>query len=206
MLARGTSKARGFAGLLAAMFIGGVVGCGPSAMPDMSRIDFTPEGTRTGPVAQEFNSDDFAITRVLRQPKQLSAFGQASLYDDSREVGRMDDGQKDLRADQQGERIVFSWKYTGAPGAAATARIELFRLRDMEPVVIEESYTGLQPGRHRIAYNNRGANYRRQGAVNRWQIQIIAGGAVVAQRQSSLWSAASGAATGGQPPAEATPE
>lgn len=195
MLARGTCKVRCFVGLLAAVLVIGVVGCGPSAMPDMSRVDFTPEGTRIGPIGQDFSSEDFAIVRVLRQPKQLSAFGQASLYDDSRQVGRMDEGQKHLMAAEQGERIVFSWKYKGAPGASATARIELFRVRDTEPVVIEESYPDLQPGPHRIAYNNRGVNYRNQGAVVRWQIQLIVGGAVVAQKQSSLWGTASGAST-----------
>lgn len=203
MLTRGTREARRFVSLLSvAVLIAGaavVGGCGPGKMPDMSRVEFTPEGTRTGPVGQEFSSDDFAVVRVVRQPKQLSAFGYASLYDDSREVGRMDEGQKHLFPDEQGERIVFSWQYKGNPGGAATARIELVRVRDAEPVVVEESYADLQPGRYRIAYNNRGATYRKQGAVIRWQIQIIADGKVVAQRQSALWGAVSGAATGEQP-------
>ena len=199
MLARGTS-------LLAVivLVVGAALlpGCGPGEMPDMGRVDFTPEGTRTGPVGQDFNSGAYAITRVLRQPKQLSAFGYASLYDDSREVGRMDEGQKQLSPNQQGERIVFSWCYTGQPGASATARVELYRVRDTGPVVIEEPYTNLQRGRSRIAYNNRGANYRDKGAVVRWQFQIIADGKVVAQRQSSLWSAMAG--TGGPQPAAAS--
>jgi hypothetical protein len=205
MPARGSCYASRHCLLVVIMLIAGAAvigGCGPGPMPDMSSVEFTPEGTRTGPVGQEFSKDGFSVVRVVRQPKQLSAFGYASLYDDSREVGRMDEGQKRLMPDQQGERIVFSWQYKGAPGGSATARIELVRVRDTEPVVIEESYPDLQPGRYRIAYNNRGANYRRQGAVVRWQIQVVSGGEVVAQKQSNLWSAASGAASAGRPAAE----
>jgi hypothetical protein len=195
MLARGI-------GILALIALGAglapLTGCGPGEAGDFSKVDFTPAETRTGPVGDEFNSDDFAIVRVLRQPKQLSAFGYASLYDDTREVGRMDEGQKALSPETRGERIVFSWQYTGTPGAAATARVLLYRQRDDEPIVLEEQYTNLERGRHRIAYNNRGAQFRDKGAVNRWQIQVISAGKVVAQKQSNLWTAAAG----GQPAAD----
>jgi hypothetical protein len=166
-----------------------LTGCGPGAPKDFGQVDFTPDETRTGPVGEQFNSDSFAIVRVLRQPKQLSAFGYAVLYDDSREVGRMDEGQKQLPSNLQGERLIFSWDYKGEPGASAAARIELGRQRDPKLVVLTEEYTDLQRGRYRIAYNNRGAEFKRGGAVVQWRIQIIADGTVVAQKQSSLWSA-----------------
>lgn len=189
MLARGIGVL-----VLLACAAGAVVlaGCGPGQVEDFSKVDFTPSETRTGPVGQEFNSDSFAIVRVLRQPKQLSAFGYASLYDDSREVGRMDEGQKRLPRNLQGERLIFSWQYKGDPGASATARIEIGRQRQTELIVLTEEYADLAAGRYRIAYNNRGADFREGGAVVRWQIQIIAGGKVVAQKQSSLWSAMAG--------------
>jgi len=195
MLARGI----GILALIAVgAALGALTGCGPGEAGDFSKIDFTPDETRTGPVGDDFNTDGFAIVRVLRQPKQLSAFGYASLYDDTREVGRMDEGQKTLPADKRGERIIFSWQYKGTPGAAATARILLCRQHDDEPVVLEEQYPSLERGRYRVAYNNRGAQFSTQGAVNRWQIQIISGGKVVAQKQSSLWASAAAA----QPVAE----
>lgn len=167
-------------------------GCAPRNAGDFSKVDFTPETTLSGPQGDEFNSDSFVIVRVLRQPKQLSAFGYASLYDDTREVGRMDEGQKALFPEQRGERIVFSWAYKGPEGADAVARIQLVRQRDTEPVVIEEKYTSLTRGRHRIAFNNRGADYRAHGPVLRWQFQVLSAGQVVAQKQSSLWSAMTG--------------
>ena len=193
--------AKGIGVLVLLACVAGVVvltGCGPGATEDFGEVDFTPDETRTGPVGEEFNSDSFAIVRVLRQPKQLSAFGYASLYDDSREVGRMDEGQKRLPRNLQGERLIFSWHYKGEPGASATARIELGRQREPELTVITEEYADLAPGRHRVAYNNRGADFREGGAVVRWRIQIIAGGKVVAQKQSSLW----GAMAGGEPSSE----
>ena len=172
-------------------------GCGPRETADFEKVEFTPEESRTGPEGEEFNSDSFAIVRVLRQPKQLSAFGYASLYDDAREVGRMDEGQKQLPRGRRGERIVFSWRYSGEEGASATAHIELYRQRDTEPVVIEEEYASLDGGRYRIAYSNRGADYREQGPVMRWRFQIISEGKVVAQKQSSLWSAVAGSEPAG---------
>ncbi len=189
MLARGIGIL-----VLLAWLAGAVVltGCGPGPTEGFGKVDFTPDEIRTGPVGEEFNSDLFAIVRVLRQPKQLSAFGYAVLYDDSREVGRMDEGQKRLPSDLQGERLIFSWNYKGEPGASASARIELGRQRDTDLTVLTEEYTDLAPGRYRIAYNNRGTEFKRHGAVVRWRIQIIAGGKVVAQKQSSLWSAMAG--------------
>jgi hypothetical protein len=187
--------ARGIGVLAVGALLAGLVvtpGCGPGAMPDFSKVDFTPTETRTGPAGKDFNSDGFAIVRVLRQPKRLSAFGYASLYDDSREVGRMDEGQKTLPRSLQGERIIFSWRYSGAAGASATARVELYRQRDTEPVVLEEQYANLTSGWHRIAYNNRGASHQDKGAVVCWRFQIISGGKVAAQKESSLWSAMTG--------------
>ena len=202
MLARGISVLG-----IASLVIGLVVmpGCGPGKAPDFSKVEFTPEKTLTGPQGEEFNSDSFRIVRVLRQPKQLSAFGWVSLYDDTREVGRMDEGQKELFPEQRGERIIFSWRYRGPEGAAATARIELFRLHDTEPVVIEERYASLTPGRYRVAYNNRGGAYRKHGAVLRWRFRIMSKETVVAQKQSSLWGAMAGDASAGEPPAGEPP-
>jgi len=176
---------------LAAVVAGCVVvlGCGPSKAPDYSKVDFAPEVAQAGPQGDDFNSTSFAIVRVLRQPKRLSAFGYASLYDDTREVGRMDEGQKELPAEKQGERIVFSWKYRGDEAASAAARIELYHLRDTEPVVIEEAYPSLERGCYRIAYNNRGASYTGRGPVTRWQFRILSGGRIMAQKQSNLWGA-----------------
>jgi hypothetical protein len=165
-------------------------GCAPRNAGDFSKVDFTPETTLSGPQGEEFNSDSFVIVRVLRQPKQLSAFGYASLYDDTREVGRMDEGQKALFPEQRGERIVFSWAFKGRlVPADLVARIQLVRQHDTEPVVIEERYTSLTRGRHRIAFNNRGADYTTHGPVLRWRFQIVSEGQVLAQKQSSLWSA-----------------
>jgi len=184
-------------GVLGVVALGAVVaamcGCGPPDAGDFSRVDFEPAETRTGPAGEDFNSTAFRIVRVLRQPKQLSAFGYASLYDDTREVGRMDEGQKKLPPAKQGERILFTWRYRGKAPTSATARIELQRQHETGPAVIEEAYASLKPGAYRIAYNNRGADYREHGAVIRWRFQIIAGDTVVAQKQSSLWSAMAGA-------------
>jgi hypothetical protein len=188
MLARGI----GVLGVVVVVTLVVAAGCAPRNAGDFSKVEFTPETTQRGPQGQDFNSDSFVIARVLRQPKRLSAFGYASLYDDTREVGRMDEGQKVLFPEQRGERIVFSWAYKGPEGADAVARIQLVRQRDTEPVVIEEPYTSLNRGRHRIAFNNRGVDYRTHGPVLRWQFQILSAGQVVAQKQSSLWSAMTG--------------
>jgi hypothetical protein len=200
--------ARGIGVLGIALVVSGLVvapGCGPGTTPDFSKVEFTPEKMRTGPEGEEFNSDSFRIVRVLRQPKQLSAFGWASLYDDTREVGRMDEGQKNLPPEQRGERIIFSWRYTGPAGAAALARIELVRQHDTEPVVIEERYASLTRGRHRIAYNNRGGAYTKHGPVMRWRFQLISKDTVVAEKQSSLWGAMAGGVSAGTPSAGGPP-
>ena len=173
----------------------GVIGCAPSKAPDYTNVDFTPEAAHVGPQGDDFNSTSFAIVRVLHQPKRLSAFGYASLYDDTREVGRMDEGQKELPGHKRGERVIFSWAYRGAGPASAVARIEFYRLRDTEPVVIEETYPELERRRYRIAYNNRGPGYIENGPITRWQFQIISGGRIVAQKQSNLWSAMAGGLT-----------